>query len=89
MERHLEMGPQELGLQDSPCRPLEPPSQTVKEESDMEQELGEKQFSYSWWCVMLSWGVLGIVVSGPQSELKMRGCSDEGISGKFGTGWIH
>ncbi|XP_004760202.1 zinc finger protein 18 [Mustela lutreola] len=39
VERHLEMGPQELGLQDSPCRPLEPPSQTVKEESDMEQEL--------------------------------------------------
>lgn len=54
VERCLEMGPQELGLQDSPCRPLEPPSQTVKEESDMEQELGEEQFSYSWWCVMLS-----------------------------------
>ncbi|KAF3813586.1 hypothetical protein GH733_018739 [Mirounga leonina] len=40
VERHFEVGPQELGLQDSPCRPLEPPSHPVKEESDMEQELG-------------------------------------------------
>lgn len=43
VERHLEVGTQEPGLQDSPCRPLEPPSHPVKEESDMEQELGEGQ----------------------------------------------
>ncbi|XP_027952801.1 zinc finger protein 18-like isoform X1 [Eumetopias jubatus] len=39
VERHIEVGPQELGLQDSPCGLLEPPSHPVKEESDMEQEL--------------------------------------------------
>lgn len=35
---------------------------------------------------MLSWGVLGTVVSRPKSELKRVCCSDEGISGKFGNG---
>lgn len=35
--------------------------------------------------MVLSWGVLGIVVSRPQSELKMICCSGEGISGKFGN----
>lgn len=34
---------------------------------------------------MLSWGVLGIAVSRPKSELKTVCCSNEGISGKFGN----
>lgn len=41
MEPHLEVVPPELGLQTSPSGPEEPLSHIVKEESDMEQELGE------------------------------------------------
>ncbi|KAM5307417.1 zinc finger protein 18 isoform 1-T6 [Glossophaga mutica] len=39
VESHLEVTPQELGLQNSPSGPGEPLSHMVKEESDTEQEL--------------------------------------------------
>lgn len=83
VESHLEVMPQELGLQNSPSGPGEPLSHVVKEESDTEQELGEYSYSwsdteqelggysYSWWCVVLFWRNLGIVVSRPKRELKM------------------
>lgn len=69
VESHLGVMPQELGLQNSPSGPGEPLSHIVKEESDTEQELGG--YSYSWWCVVLFWRNLGIVVSRPKRELKM------------------
>lgn len=69
VESHLEVMPQEPGLHNSPSVPEEPLSHIVKEESDTEQELGRD--SYSWWCVVLYWRNLGIVVSRPESELKM------------------
>lgn len=45
MEPRLEVVPQELPLQNSPSAPAELLSHGVKEESDMEPELGEGRLS--------------------------------------------
>lgn len=64
VESHLEVTPQELGLQNSPSGPGEPLSHMVKEESDMEQELGGAVST------VVCGTLLGAVVGGSKSELQ-------------------
>ena len=54
MEPHPEV-PQEQGLQPPASGPGEPPSCIVKEESDSDQELGERHFCMLV-CGVQSWG---------------------------------
>lgn len=69
VEPRLEVVPQDLSLQNSPSAPGELLSHGVKEESDMEPELGEGQLSTVLY--VLCGNNLGIVVSRAKCILKL------------------
>lgn len=74
VESHLEVTPQELGLQNSPSGPGEPLSHMVKEESDTEQELGGAIST------VVCGALLGTAAGGVKSELEMMMLPRVGLS---------